>query len=257
MTPIMLRDDSDASWEAWGREDPYFGVLSSEEFHAGHMDARAREAFFASGREHVATVLASAARYFAGPPAFGAALDFGCGVGRLVIPLARRFARVTGVDVAPSMLAEAARNCREAGVENVAFVRSDDDLEGLAGTFDLIHSVIVFQHIPVARGERLIARLLDHLAPGGIAALHVHLHRHASPARKAIHRLRARFRPLDAAIALAQGERWNRPLIQMNEYDLNRLVVMLHDRGFGEIHLQTREAGPNVSAFLFVRRPAA
>ena len=34
----------------------------------------------------------------------GSALDFGCGVGRLSIPLSKRFAKVIGVDIAPTMV---------------------------------------------------------------------------------------------------------------------------------------------------------
>ena len=55
-------------------------------------------------------------------------LDFGCGVGRLIIPFARVFEHVTGVDISPAMLEIAQRNCLEQGIHNVEFVRSDDEL---------------------------------------------------------------------------------------------------------------------------------
>ena len=46
------------------------------------------------------------------------ALDFGCGVGRMTLALAKRVKRVVGVDIAPQMLALARRNAEEAGTAN-------------------------------------------------------------------------------------------------------------------------------------------
>ena len=51
-----------------------------------------------------------------------AALDYGCGVGRLTLPLAERCEHVYGVDVSPSMLREAARNAARMGLPNVEWV---------------------------------------------------------------------------------------------------------------------------------------
>ena len=56
------------------------------------------------------------------------ALDFGCGVGRLLVPLARRCPSVVGVDVADSMLAQARARCDAVGVTNVRLLKSDDRL---------------------------------------------------------------------------------------------------------------------------------
>ena len=77
-----------------------------------------------------------------------------------------------GVDVSDAMMAEAARNCRERKITNVSFVKSDDRLSRLEGTFDLIHSIIVFQHIAPHRVELLVRGLVSHLEPGGVGALH-------------------------------------------------------------------------------------
>jgi hypothetical protein len=41
------------------------------------------------------------------------------------------------------MLAEAARNCKAAGVVNAVLAVSDDRLSRVEGDFDLVHSVIV------------------------------------------------------------------------------------------------------------------
>ena len=97
-------------------------------------------------------------------------LDFGCGVGRVVIPFAQIAADVVGMDVSPSMLAEARSNCTAGGTTNVTLLRSDDILSTVEGTFDLVHSCIVLQHIEVPRGTALFAQLVRRIRPGGVGA---------------------------------------------------------------------------------------
>ena len=76
------------------------------------------------------------------------ALEFGCGVGRLVIPLAKIAKRVTGIDVSESMINEAKRNCESRKINNVFLTKTDDSLSLLANNYDFMLSFIVFQHIP-------------------------------------------------------------------------------------------------------------
>ena len=140
----MIADNSDKSWETLGRTDPYYGVLTSERFRSKNLDASARDEFFASGSQSMVDLLKNIEGKL-GPIARGSALDFGCGVGRLVLPLAAElgFESATGVDISPSMLAEARKNADRAGLKNIEFVVSDDGLSRLQGTFDFIHSFIV------------------------------------------------------------------------------------------------------------------
>ena len=64
-------------------------------------DGEAVDRFFASGRDTTAWMLDQVAGEL---PGRDLALEIGCGIGRLLIPMARRFSRVIGVDVAPTML---------------------------------------------------------------------------------------------------------------------------------------------------------
>ncbi len=139
----MSKRRSDLEWERFGREDPYYGVLTDERFRAGLLDEGARRDFFRSGQDHVDHVFAQIDRHVRPDPTFSNALDFGCGVGRVLIPLARRVERVTGVDVSASMLVEARANCAEHGVDDITLLTSEE-MSGLEpGTFDLVHTFIV------------------------------------------------------------------------------------------------------------------
>ncbi len=96
-------------------------------------------------------------------------LDVGCGVGRWSRLLAARGAEVTGVDLSPTMIAQAQRRAADAGVaDRCRFLVQDLSRLDAGGPFDLILGVTVLQHIldPAALRSALRA-MTAHLAPGG------------------------------------------------------------------------------------------
>jgi 2-polyprenyl-3-methyl-5-hydroxy-6-metoxy-1,4-benzoquinol methylase len=76
------------------------------------------------------------------------ALDVGCGIGRLAVPLARRFTQVDALDISQEMIDKAKE--LHASVTNLNFsVGSGVDLERFASDrYDLVFSYIMLQHIP-------------------------------------------------------------------------------------------------------------
>src|ERR1041384_981673 len=129
---------AERTWRPFGRVDAYYGVLSDEQFRADRLDAKALDEFFQTGEDHVAWTLDFIRRGIA--PGFQPTrvLDFGCGVGRLVLPFARRASEVVGADISPEMLEEARRNTTSFGLTNATFVRVDQDLDAVPGQFDLV-----------------------------------------------------------------------------------------------------------------------
>lgn len=95
-----------------------------------------------------------------------AALDIGCGTGRLAVALARRGHRVTGADPAAGMLGIA--RSREGG-EAVTWVEATAQTLDLADRFDLIVMTgHVFQVLlDDAAVRAALSNLGRHLAPGG------------------------------------------------------------------------------------------
>jgi cyclopropane fatty-acyl-phospholipid synthase-like methyltransferase len=231
----LLGDDSDAAWEWYGAHDPYYGVVSWTEFRKGNLSPDQRQAFFETGEKHVDRVLDIVSRHF-GIITAGSCLDFGCGVGRLVIPFAARFNRVVGVDISPSMIAEAQKNCGAAAVRNAEFIH---DLSELRERFDLVHSYIVLQHIPVSRGMALIDRLIDAAVPGGICFLHLTIGRNAGVLRNMATFLRKNIKPVHQVLNLLENKRFDEAYMQMNEYNLNRFVAYLHARKISQLWLES------------------
>jgi 2-polyprenyl-3-methyl-5-hydroxy-6-metoxy-1,4-benzoquinol methylase len=96
-------------------------------------------------------------------------LDVGCGVGRWSRLLASRGADVTGVDLSPTMIAEARRRAARSGLASrCRFLVQDLAHLDAGGPYDLVLGVTVLQHI--LDPEALCAavqRLTAHLAPNG------------------------------------------------------------------------------------------
>lgn len=249
----MAKSWADRTWRPFGRMDPYYGVCSDDRFRADRMDAEARRAFFQSGEEHVGWVMDAVRRTVV--PGFNPSriLDFGCGVGRLVLPFARIAEEVVGADIAPEMLAEAQRNSEKAGLDNTSFVRVDDSLNTVTGRFDLVHAFIVFQHIPPARGEQIALSLVEKLAPGGVAALHFTYRREARLSRKIVHALRKRIPGANLIANLAQGRASDDPFIPMYSYRLQRLVDGFRRAGCSEIHMMLTDHGGHLGAMMLLR----
>lgn len=108
-------------------------------------------------------------------------LDIGCGVGRWSRLLARRGARVTGIDLSPTMVREATRRAAAERLgSRCRFLVRDSAHLALAERFDLILSVTVLQHILDRNALRAaVERLAAHLAAGGRLVL-----LEAAPARE-------------------------------------------------------------------------
>jgi SAM-dependent methyltransferase len=96
-------------------------------------------------------------------------LDVGCGVGRWSRRLAARGGWVTGVDLSPTMIAEAKRRAAQGGLSGRCRFEAQDlcDLDA-GGTFDLVLGVTVLQHIlDATRLRSALMRMADHLGSGG------------------------------------------------------------------------------------------
>jgi SAM-dependent methyltransferase len=120
----------------------------------------------------VATFTAREAEDFVqriGIPANANVLDVACGTGNTAIPAARGGASVTGVDIAPNLLAQA-KNRAAAEKLEARFEEGDaEDLPFPSASFDVVLSMFGAMFAP--RPERVAAELLRVCKPGGIIAM--------------------------------------------------------------------------------------
>jgi 2-polyprenyl-3-methyl-5-hydroxy-6-metoxy-1,4-benzoquinol methylase len=239
--------DTDRDWNALAAADPYWAVLTRDQFRGMVPTDRDRlDAFLQSGHEHVSLIWEAVEAALVKPFAPARALDFGCGVGRVAIPLAERCASVLALDVADAMLVRARELCEQRQVTNVRLAKSDDRLSEIDGRFDLIHSFIVFQHIPVQRGLRLIRRLTELMAADGVGVIHVLYHNpdmSKLPARLTKTAWRKAKRPFRSV-----------PQMQMNAYPLNEVFRIIQEVAGGPIQVLPTDHGGCLGAILCFRR---
>ena len=162
-------------WDNYGRTDPYWSVLTSEQWRAANMSREgALEQFYASGESDLQRLQAWLDRNGLTVGEDAVCAEYGCGVGRCTIWLARRFRRVLAFDVSQSHL-EAARDwLGRHGVDNVDFilVRGPDDLKQIKN-IDVFYSIIVLQHNPPPIIRAILDAAFSGIAPKGLAFFQV------------------------------------------------------------------------------------
>lgn len=256
--------NTDEAWEAWGKQDPYFGVITDPKFRKSNLDTATKDAFFLSGEHHIAYVKRAIHAHLGADFSPKRMLDFGCGVARLVIPFAAVSEQVVGLDVSPSMLAEARKNCDERALSNVTLALADDELSGLEGNFDFIHSVLVFQHIPVERGRAIFKRLLTRLSPGGIGMIDFTYGKDlfgdsfgAPPPPKPTSFLGETLKGISAITGIGENKpQSDDPEMLMHPYNLSEIFFILQEAGVANLHAQFLDHGGEHAAFLMFRMPS-
>jgi SAM-dependent methyltransferase len=251
----MFATDPSKHWKRWGEVDPYFGVLTSPDFRRGKLDENARREFFASGEACIDAALTTVKSHLLPGFAPKRCLDFGCGVGRLTIPLARRSKHVIGVDISPAMLAEARRNADAEGIGNITWIESDDGLTRVEGAFDFIYSIIVFHHIRPVVGLKLLQRQLELLSPGGVLAAQVLYHLGQSPAVKAARWVQAHVPLANTLVNAAKRRPLGTPNMEANVYSFAAILEMLQDAGIRDSYLELSRAQACSHAIVYARRP--
>lgn len=113
-------------------------------------------------------------------PDGGSVLELGAGTGRLAFALAGMGFSVTGIEVAPAMLAQASAKQAELPPEvarRVELKRGDMTSLSLKRTFDLvICPYFTLAHVPRGMAwKNTFATAARHLEPGGLAAFHLPL----------------------------------------------------------------------------------
>jgi len=163
-------------WNELGRSNAMGAIITRE----GRPASWDLDEFLATGRADAGKFIADLERL---RPSFsrGRALDFGCGIGRVTRALAEYFDSVVGVDVARSMIRRAKAlnrdqvKCRFI-LNRAAHLRRFPD-----GSFDVVYSRLVLQHVPPRVVRRYLPELVRVVAPGGIVMFQLPAEMHVDP----------------------------------------------------------------------------
>ena len=158
---------SDRRWEAFAAREPHFAVLTAPRFLQANLTPEHEREFFLSGETTVAWMLAVIDAGLAPGFAPMTILEYGCGIGRLALPLAMRPGSVTAVDRSPAMLARARLEADRRELRHLAFETPERVLSS-DRRFDLVVCYHVLQRMPRRDAMALLTRLCGLIAPGGV-----------------------------------------------------------------------------------------
>jgi len=150
-------------WNSLGEMDPYWGILSSENFR-GVIDSETKDYFFQTGQESIDRLLEVCAVNGIHLDSNSKVLELGCGLGRLTQTLSALYQSVTAIDISKSNLVIARINLADR--DNIEYISMTgiNDIEKLSSDYNLIVSLITFQHNPPEVQLLLFEKLLEKLS---------------------------------------------------------------------------------------------
>jgi SAM-dependent methyltransferase len=160
------------TWEYLGTEKAYWSVLSTDTFLPDRLH-ESIASFWASGHAEVAQAIHVLSQFGCGQFEQKVCVEYGCGVGRLTVNLAKIFKVVHAYDISRTHLAYAKARASEVGADNIEFHETANDFRLAIEPCDFFYSVIVLQHNPPPVILTLIRNALEALKPGGIALFQV------------------------------------------------------------------------------------
>lgn len=237
-------------WEYHGENNPYFAVSTFDKYKTENLNEEIKNEFFETGETHFIKVWNEINKYFINDFRPKRALDFGCGVGRLVIPLSEKCEEIVGVDISEKMIDLAKENCLKMNVTNVSFLQTEDFLQKDIEKFSFIHSFIVMQHIEPTVGDKLLNRMLDLLEDDGIGVLHFTYANISSAFEFFRFRLYRDFPIVNGLKNLVKREK-QEPFVPMYLYDINKLLLKFQANNCHRCLLRYTYHGLNGIVFFF------
>lgn len=163
---------SNLEWKKWGEKDPLFAVATWKGKERGAANAWTDAEFYDLGRSDWTDFKRHWTDYGLST---GAAVEIGCGAGRITNQLGQYFQTVSALDVSPHQL-EYARN--HVTKESVKFILTDGLLVPLeSNSHEGVFSVHVFQHFESHPDAMVVFKEIHRvLKPGATFMIHLPLY---------------------------------------------------------------------------------
>lgn len=167
-----------SAWKKLGEEEPYWSVITHNQYKMENMDSKCKEAFYKSGilkaQEIVRTLVRNG--FVSEPKELKGCsiIEYGCGCGRVTMSLSDIFGKVVAVDISPGNLGIA----QSLELDNTEFVMIEDmnDYPNLPMA-DVVYSYIVLQHNTPPVMEYILNSMLGRLKSGGVAIFQIPTYR--------------------------------------------------------------------------------
>lgn len=251
----MSSSEADRHFDAFAAREPHFAVLTAPRFLTSQLTPEAAREFFASGEAVVDWMLKVIDAGLVPEFAPMTVLEYGCGIGRLALPLARRPGSVTAVDRSPAMLTRAREEARRQAVDHIEFLTPEELFAG-GRRFDLVVCYHVLQRLRRRDARALVGSLSGLIAPGGVGVFQWPYRSAASAAVRATRWARERVPAANAVANRLRGKGSADPFIPTNLLPLTALLGRFEPPVFRTSHLALEHQDGLDSAVLFTERSA-
>jgi SAM-dependent methyltransferase len=160
------------AWESLGDERPFHSVLTDDRYFPSQFGDFAAE-FWQSGEVEAWDLADHLASLGLVRLEDAAVLDFGCGVGRVAIPLAAIARSVVAYDISERHLEFARKRAATLGRTNIQLMAIGGGLPVDFESCDVFYSRLVLQHNPPPIIGEVIRRLIRSLRRGGVGVIQV------------------------------------------------------------------------------------
>ncbi len=236
------------NWEAFGKEDPYWAILTHPKAKNNKWDL---EDFFKSG-EHSIAMLKKRMQQHGFEFGKGRAMDFGCGVGRCTLALADYFDQVDGVDISSEMLTLAKTHIGHRTNVDYFEIKDASLSQFDSESYDFIHTVLTLQHVNPRYSKEYIKRFIDLLKPAGLCYLQI-----PSKPPLGLTGLLLRIIPgpmLNVARKIKYG---SEPVMEMHWISKSEIEKIIRDAGASLAHYYARRTeGGFESSWYFIKKNA-
>ena len=227
---------SDPRWEAFAAREPHFAVLTAPRFLQANLTPEHEREFFLSGETTVAWMLAVIDAGLAPGFAPMTILEYGCGIGRLALPLAMRPGSVTAVDRSPAMLARARIEAERRDLTHISFETPQTVLSS-DRRFDLVICYHVLQRLSSREAQALVTELCRLIAPGGVGVFQWPYRSASSLAVSASRWARQYVPGINAVANSVRGKRGDVPFIPTNLFPLASTLEVFDHPAFRATHV--------------------
>ena len=245
-----------SKWEQFAAREPHFAVLTAPRFLQANLTPAHEREFFASGEATVGWMLNVIDAALVPEFAPMTMLEYGCGIGRLALPLARRPGSVTAVDRSPAMLLRARQEAERHQLQHISF-ETPEALFERPRAFDLVVCYHVLQRLPRHDAIPLVRRLCELIAPGGVGVFQWPYRAHDALPVRASRWVREHVPLVNTAVNTARGKPAGDPFIPTHVFDLPEMIAVFDDPAFRATHVALEHHEGLDYAILFAERRLA
>ena len=245
-----------SAFDDFAAREPYFAVVTSPRFLRANLTPEHEREFFASGEIFVDRMFAIIEAGLVPKFAPVAMLEYGCGVGRLAIPLARRPGSVTVVDRSSVMLDFARREAERRGVGHI-IVQTPEECAAASRKFDLVLCYHVLQRLRRDDGLALIRRLVDRISANGVGVFQWPLTTGVSTGVAITRWARERVPGVNGVMNRLRGKPATEPFIPTHAYALDDVMNVLKAAGCRDSHVVFERADDLDYAMVLTRKAGA